>query len=179
MKWSFRQEKFKDRFSIGLFLVITIALLALWIPVVIDKLMDFSSFRMGILNQPFSDHLGNILIYVLPVVEILTITLLIGNKTNRYGMYMSAILMFLFTGYVGLALAGAWEKLPCGCGSVINGMSWKQHFIFNVVFLALSIAGVYLSNSQRRNFTGCEVAEGGSAKRLYHKPFFHFQKFEK
>lgn len=177
MERKFNNNEAGRKFGTGL-LLITIALLALWVPVVIDKLTDFNSFRMGILNQPFSDEMGNVLIYLLPSLEILTIILLISKKNNRYGIYLSAILMFLFTGYVGLALAGAWEKLPCGCGSIISGMTWNEHFFFNLAFLALSIAGIYLSHSQRRNPTGCEVAEGGSAKRQYKTHFFTF-KFSK
>lgn len=165
MNWRLKQKGFKGKSGTWLFIV-SLTLLTLWIPVTLDKLINFTAFRTGILNQPFSSSIGKVLIFMLPLLEILTILLLIGNRTNRYGIFMSTILMSLFTSYVGLALAGAWEKLPCGCGSVISGMSWTEHFIFNLAFLALSIAGIYLSNLQRRHLTGCEVAEGGSAKRL-------------
>lgn len=60
--------KYRKRRSIALNIVVLL-LLVLWIPVVIDKLTDFEAFKNGIFNQPFSDSLGNVLIYTLPVLE--------------------------------------------------------------------------------------------------------------
>src|SRR5690606_13210286 len=56
------------------FNIVIALLLLLWVPVSIDKMVDFASFKDGILNQPFSDSLGHILIYTLPAFELLTVT---------------------------------------------------------------------------------------------------------
>lgn len=120
---------------------VTILLLLLWIPVALDKVLNFVSFRSGILRQPFSDNLGYVLIYSLPLLELATITTLVVTKHRKIGFILSTLLMASFTGYIGIALLGAWEKLPCGCGSVISGMSWKQHFWFNLFFLIVSAIG--------------------------------------
>lgn len=145
--------------------VVLFLLLALWIPVVIDKILHFSSFKYGILNQPFSDRLGYFLIYSLPVLELMVVFALVFERFRKAGLILSVILMSAFTGYIGIALLGAWEKLPCGCGSVISGMSWAQHFFFNLFFLALSILGLYLWYKQRGKGAESAVAKGGSAKR--------------
>jgi len=34
--------------------------------------------------------------------------------------------------------------MPCGCGGVIEKMSWIQHLWFNLIFLALSIFALRL-----------------------------------
>ncbi|MBL1410975.1 hypothetical protein JKG61_19610 [Sphingobacterium sp. C459-1T] len=74
-------------------------------------------------------------------MEILTVILLITDRFRRLGLLLSSIWMAAFTGYIGLALLGAWGKLPCGCGLIISGISWMQHFWFNLFFLAISITG--------------------------------------
>lgn len=138
-------------------------------PVVIDKLTDFEAFKKGILNQPFSNQLGYVLIYALPVLEIATVICLVYPKFQRAGLLLSTFLMVAFTGYVGVAPAGAWEKLPCECGSVISGMTWLQHFFFNLLFLFLSGWGLYLWYKLRGSNAGGETTESGSAKRQIKK----------
>src|SRR5690606_37540130 len=123
--------------------LLTILLLILWIPVTLDKLTDFQSFRAGILRQPFSDALGYALLALLPILEIAVVIMLIRPKWRPGGFRLASLLMAAFTAYIGVALLAAWEKLPCGCGSVISGMSWQQHFWFNIFFLSISLVGWY------------------------------------
>jgi len=146
-----------------LIVAITIVLMAMWIPVVIDKWAYFELFASGMMNQPMSGQFNRFLVYLLPVLESLTVLLLIMGRTRTLGMLFSLVLMFLFTGYVGLALIGVWEKLPCSCGSVIKTLSWKQHFIFNLSFLILSAYGLkksyqskapYLSDAECQGLVG-------------------------
>lgn len=146
-----------------LIIAITIVLLAMWIPIVIDKWMHFELFKSGIMNQPMPGQLSRFLVYLLPVFESLTVLMLIIGRTRTLGLWFSLVLMFLFTGYVGLALIGVWEKLPCSCGSVIKSLSWKQHFIFNLSFLILSAYGLkksyqskapYISDAERQGLVG-------------------------
>lgn len=139
---------------------ILLMLLVLWIPVTFDKIMDFAIFKTGILKQPFSDSLGYILIYTIPVLEALTILFLLIPRMQYYGMLLSLGLMLAFTTYIGIALAGAWDQLPCGCGSVINKLSWQQHFWFNLFFTVLSAWGVYLMKLKRGSNAGGGAAEG-------------------
>ncbi|MGE9310804.1 MauE/DoxX family redox-associated membrane protein [Niabella sp. CJ426] len=144
-------------------IALTIFLLAMWIPVVIDKWTHFELFKSGMMNQPMPGQLNRFLVYLLPAFESLTVLLLIIGRTRMLGLWFSLVLMFLFTGYVGLALIGIWEKLPCSCGSVIKSLSWKQHFIFNLSFLILSAYGLkksyqnkapYISDTERQGLVG-------------------------
>lgn len=139
---------------------ILLLLLTLWILVAVDKLMNFDVFQAGILRQPFSDNLGYVLIYLLPMLESLIILFLLSPPMRYYGLLLSLLLMTIFTIYVGLALAGIWEQLPCSCGSVISGLTWKQHFFFNLFFTAVSAAGFYLMKLQRSGAAGSKTAEG-------------------
>jgi len=142
---------------------LTLILLALWIPVSIDKFIYFKVFKNGLILQPFNDRFAQVLAYILPGLEALTVLLLLVEAFRKYGMILSLILMTVFTAYIGAALVGAWEKLPCGCGSVISGLTWKQHFLFNIFFLLISGYGVYLMQSKRSGAVGGETAEGWPA----------------
>lgn len=147
------------------FNIVIVLLLLLWIPVSIDKIIDFPVFKEGIIRQPFSDTLGYILIYTLPALELIIVLALVMEKFHQAGLVLSTILMTAFTSYIAVALLGAWEKLPCGCGSVIRGMTWTQHFFFNLFFLVLSVLGLYLWYKLRGSDVGNGTTEGGSAKR--------------
>ncbi len=127
---------------------VTICLLLLWIPVALDKLSNFTAFKASMKQQPLPGWLSSALIYLLPVAELITALLLVFGKTRKFGFSMSLVLMLIFTGYVGLALLGAWGNLPCSCGAVISGMGWRLHFLFNCSFLILSAYGVYLLKKQ-------------------------------
>src|SRR5690606_21781243 len=101
------------------------------------------------------------------------VLLLVSNRFRLAGFGLSSLLMAAFTGYIGIALLGTWEKLPCGCGSVISGMNWKQHFIFNLFFLGMSLWGLYYQRGLQRSSSSRQAtAEGESAKRQ-HKNIFY------
>ncbi len=124
---------------------IVVLLLALWIPIGIYQYLHFAAFKTGILRQPIGDGLAWTLIYLLPAVEITIACLLVSERFRRTGLLLSSALLTAFTGYIGLALIGAWGTLPCACGLIISGMSWMQHLWFNLFFLIISITGYILS----------------------------------
>lgn len=139
--------------------IIAVILLLLWIPVSLDKMVNFETFKAGILRQPFSDQLGYILIYTLPFLEVLIVVLIVFHK--RVGFGLSSLLMAAFTSYIGLALLGTWDKLPCGCGSVISGMTWQQHFWFNLFFLIISVIGLILEKQNIPRLSACTDLSAG------------------
>jgi len=123
--------------------VCTILLLLLWIPVSVDKILQHAVFRASMIRQPFSDQLGIILSYVLPILEVLVVVLLVIQRVRLYGFALSFALLLVFSIYITMGLVGTWEKIPCGCGSVISGLSWKAHLLFNLLFLSISGIGFW------------------------------------
>jgi hypothetical protein len=138
----------------------TYLLLLMWVPVVVEKYLRFDSFRAGMLRQPLPGGLVNFLTWFLPVAELAVVLLLLVHRWRILGYILSTGLLVLFTGYVGLAVLGAWGELPCTCGSVISRLTWKQHFFFNLFFLALSFWG-YIQ--ERGGAAGGETAKGEPA----------------
>ncbi|WP_394343359.1 MauE/DoxX family redox-associated membrane protein [Sphingobacterium alimentarium] len=86
--------------------------------------------------------------YSLPFLEGAAVLLLIIPKYQKVGFILSSILLLSFTVYVAIAALGIWDKIPCGCGALIAGMSWHQHFFFNLFFLFTSFLGLYLNKNQ-------------------------------
>jgi len=136
---------------------ITLALLLLWIPVSMDKFINFDAFRSSMLQQPFGNTFAWVLIYTLPVLEVTTAVLLAFDRSRRLGMMLSSVLMIAFTGYVGLALLGIRGKLPCACGLIISGMGWMQHLWFNLFFLVISIIGWAMQRRQQQSVDNGQV----------------------
>ena len=148
-----------------LYNIIVIVLLALWLYVVIEQLTNLEAFKTGISRQPLPAFLKLLTIYLLPLLELSIVISLIFIKLHKIGLLLSIILMTVFTLYVGTAILGIWNQLPCTCGSVIKGMSWWQHFFFNLFFLVLSVLAYYFKTILRYNNAGGSVIEGLSAKR--------------
>lgn len=122
----------------------TLILLSMWIPVGLDKILHFELFKNAMIQQPFDDGYGILLAYILPLLEISTIILLIIPSLRRYGFFLSAFMMSLFTGYVALAIFGRPDNLPCGCGLVFQHLSWEVHLVLNSIFLLISLLGLIL-----------------------------------
>src|SRR5690554_2041977 len=140
-------------------------LLALWIPVTLDKFWDLEGFRRTLIRQPFPDSWAGVLYWLLPILEFLCVVLLVSGSIHRTrtsklkiahhliaGFALSSVLMLGFTLFILFGVLGWYDKRPCGCGSVISGLSWEQHLWFNVVFLLISVVGWWLSFRYPRRF---------------------------
>lgn len=114
----------------------------------LSKMVDFGRFNWEISNQPFAHWLRPIIIYGLPVIELVTTFLILRIKTRQIGFYCSAVLMFVFTIYVSLVTFHYYNRIPCSCAGVFHAMSWPQHLIFNIIFMAMAILGILLNSNQ-------------------------------
>jgi len=113
-------------------------MMGLWLFVAHNKIMDFDQNIEGMLRQTFPRAFAIFLAYAVPASELIA-ALLIGYKPTRLiGLGLSALLMLVFTAYVGLAILHVWsDKLPCNCGLIIQ-IGWKKHFVLNVFLLLIS-----------------------------------------
>lgn len=125
-------------------------LMVLWFHTGIDKLADLSAFGSSLSRQPIPGWSVVPLTYVVPLVEIVVGSLLIAPRTRNVGYWASVGLMSAFTLYVVLGMGGILGQLPCSCSKIITHLSWKEHLIFNVVFLLLACGGVLLEYQRRR-----------------------------
>jgi hypothetical protein len=110
----------------------------------LSKFADFQTFRYDMNNQPFPKWLSGILVWAVPIVEVLLSVMLIMNKPRLYGLYGSLVIMSLFTIYTTLVLFKFFDKVPCSCGGIIKKLTWTQHSILNLFFVLISIIGIIL-----------------------------------
>lgn len=125
--------------------VIAALLVFLFIYAALSKLLEFDKFKYQLSQSPFIANSSRFIVWVIPFVEILISVLLISKRTRFAGLYLSFFLMLLFTGYLFIMLKYS-SYLPCSCGGVLSYMSWKQHFVFNLVFTGLSLSGIMMQD---------------------------------
>ena len=109
----------------------------------LSKFQEFNAFKIVLAKSPLIGSKNAIIAWALPVIELSVALLLLIPRTKRLGIFVSFILMSLFTIYVGYMILFA-PHLPCSCGGVIRQMSWKQHLLFNIFFTGLALWGVRL-----------------------------------
>jgi len=115
----------------------------------ISKFLDFQRFIGEMNNQPLPNSWTPFLVWTVPSLEIAISLALIFERTRMVGLIASLVLMTLFTIYTAVILLHFFDYVPCSCGGVIRKLSWQQHLVFNLLFVALSFIGIIL---QRRSF---------------------------
>ncbi len=138
----------KPIYSFWLIEIIAALLIFLFVYAGISKLQEQAGFRAVISHSPLIGSIAIVLSWLLPSIELLTAILIFLPSTRFWGFLASIILMIIFTGYIEYMILFA-KHLPCSCGGVLKQLSWNQHLKFNMFFLALSIAGLWLYRKNR------------------------------
>ena len=127
--------------------IISALLAILFVYTSLSKLLNYTTFRLQVSASPVIGQLAAIA-WILPVAEIIITVLLTVNATRKYGLYASAFLLILFTGYILYMLAFV-KHLPCSCGGVLTELSWRQHVLFNMFFLLVCGSGIVLERKYK------------------------------
>lgn len=134
---------------------IAAVLIILFFYTALSKWMDMEEFNRQLANQELPIWSKPFLLWLIPGSELVISFLLLIPATRLMGFYGSALLMTLFTAYIGLVVAGFFDRMLCSCGGVLRSMSFEVHLAFNLFFLALSILGIYMYHSK----TKCAVTK--------------------
>jgi len=124
--------------------IITALVILLFLYAGFSKIFDQWYFKYDLAKQPFPKWLQNILVWAIPFSEIFIAGLLIIKRTREAGLYLALFLMLLFTGYTATILLHFFAFVPCGCGGVIRMLSWPQHLVFNIFFVVIITAAIWL-----------------------------------
>jgi len=113
----------------------------------ISKLIGRQHFELVLGSMLLLKHVAGFISFALPVTELIVCALLFMPATRLFGLYASIGLLISFTIYIGYMILFA-PKLPCNCGGVLEQMSWRQHLVFNLIFITLSATAIkfYRSN---------------------------------
>lgn len=123
--------------------VIPGVVMLLFLYTALSKLLDHARFESVIQQSPTIGKSAGLLSWGIPAAELVVAGLIFHPATRLPGMLFSFFLLLLFTGYLFTMLASG-MKLPCSCGGVVSTMTWKEHVLFNLIFIMLSAVSVIL-----------------------------------
>ena len=123
-------------------------LIVLFLYASLSKFLDFKTFTGEMNNQPMPNSWTPFLVWLIPCSEVAIALALLFEYTRLLGFYASVVLMTLFTLYTLVILLHFFSYIPCSCGGVIKKLTWGQHLVFNLFFVALSVFGIILQRSQ-------------------------------
>jgi len=138
------------------FFIPAILLLMLWAYAAFSKIVDHEKFvaQIELAPVPLMHILGPALGWAVPAVELTLVLLLCFDRFRKWGLLMSCVLLLLFEIYIAAMLFSGLD-LPCTCGGLISKLQWKEHLIFNAVFMAIAACPfIYNSNRKDNNSNG-------------------------
>jgi hypothetical protein len=118
-------------------------LILLFVYAALSKLFDFENFRVQLGKSPFITGFSGVVSWALPIVELAIALLLTFSRSRLLGMFAALFLMTLFSAYIFTMLHYSYY-IPCSCGGVLSKLTWGQHLVFNIFFVAVSIAGIFI-----------------------------------
>lgn len=141
--------------------IIIILLVLLFAYTGTSKLLENNIFQIQIFRATFSEWLTPLIAWGLPVAELILAVLLVIDRTRLTALWISFVLLILFTLYIiGMLLFNS--NLPCKCGGVIKQMGWKTHILFNLCFIALACQGIRMKRRRKISISGSMHQAGGS-----------------
>ncbi|REA58193.1 hypothetical protein DSL64_21535 [Dyadobacter luteus] len=120
------------------------ALILLLFYTAVAKLSNLNRFESELGNQVLPSWSIPLLVWLIPATELVVVLLLLLPRFLLRGLQGAALLMTVFTMYMGLVLLDVFDRVPCSCGGVLKSMGFEVHFVFNLFFLLLSITGIWL-----------------------------------
>ncbi|MBX9886987.1 MAG: hypothetical protein K2Y30_03520 [Flavobacteriaceae bacterium] len=132
--------------------VICILYILLFVYAAVSKLLQIEHFRIQIGKSPLLSAFAEIVAWGVPISEIVISLLLMMPKLRRTGLWLAMGLMSMFTTYIFIILNFS-SYIPCSCGGILEKMGWKEHLIFNLVFVFLAAIALWFSfNEMKQRF---------------------------
>lgn len=113
-------------------------LIALWIYAAASQLLDVAEFARELRLQPFSNQLGNALAWLIPALELGTVSLLLFKPKEILGFVASASLLLAFSIYIILIRVNYFGFVPCTCAGLFKNAGWTTQLVINLSILGLA-----------------------------------------
>lgn len=128
--------------------ILSAALVLLWAPALIHQLTDFDRFRYDIQWQPLPYALTTLLIYMIPVTELIIIVSLVHPKYRYIAFLLSSILLSLFVFYMSAVLFAEQRSIIKTYGSLPSMPYVLTYWLYNMLLLILSLSGLYIQQRE-------------------------------
>jgi hypothetical protein len=121
--------------------IVTALFVVLFVYAAATKLLDYGKFRVQIGQSPLLTAFAGTVAWLVPAIEILIAVMLSFLRFRLLALYASFGLMIMFTAYI-VVITRFSEYVPCSCGGVLERLSWNEHLVFNLVFVALGAVAI-------------------------------------
>lgn len=145
-----RLNRINVKWKLVLLETISILIIALFGLTAIDKAIRFGRFLSELSKSPFLMDYALVVAVGTPLIEVLVVIMLLMDKWRLKALYISVFLMSLFTAYIYMLVNYSYFT-SCLCSAAIESLSWQQHLIFNMVFLAFALIGVLIEETNSQN----------------------------
>lgn len=115
----------------------------------ISKLMEYEVLQENIADSPILAPFATPIAWGLPWLEFGITIMMIIPRWRLKGLYAALVIMILFTLYI-ITLFIFDKDLPCSCGGIIQQLTWPQHLLFNIVFIALAMWAIILQKRKKK-----------------------------
>lgn len=132
--------------------IISFLFILLFVYAAMNKLMDYQKFRVQIGQSPLLTGFGDSIPWMVIASEFLVSLFLIIPHFRLLGFFAAFSLMTMFTAYV-VAILSFSSQIPCSCGGVMEALDWREHLIFNSVFVIFALIGIILQGQYEKQIT--------------------------
>ena len=139
--------------------IIAAAIALMFFYAAFSKLIDFEKSRHEMMNQVFPGYIAKLLVWLVPITELLLTAGLLIDKTRLKALYASLLLLIAFSLYISMSMTGIFGRIPCSCGGILKHMGYGTHLLFNLFFISISIIAIFL---EKRNIYF--IKKGGLSK---------------
>ncbi|MDI3321372.1 MauE/DoxX family redox-associated membrane protein [Pinibacter soli] len=122
--------------------IIAALLILLFAYTAFQKFIGHGTFLNTLHNSALLRPVAIFVSWSVPITELAIVCLLLFPLLRKIGLLCSAVLLTVFTIYIVCMLLFS-SSLPCTCGGIISSLSWKQHILFNIIFIGLALYGWY------------------------------------
>ncbi|KKN82525.1 hypothetical protein LCGC14_0308210 [marine sediment metagenome] len=119
-----------------------------------SKLFDYQQFQIQLGQSTILTAYADTVAWIVPTLELVLSFFLLFERYRLFALYACLSLMTMFTVYIILILYFS-DFVPCSCGGVLENLSWKEHVVFNVLFIMFALFSI-LELEKRRN-SKCEM----------------------
>ncbi len=130
--------------------IIALFFVALFLYTGISKLMELDVFTEQLYESPILAPIAPVVAWGMPIGEFIIALLLFFPRYRLKGLYLTLILMILFTAYI-ITLFTISPELPCSCGGILEALSWKGHLVFNGLLILLSLVAIRMQKRMERS----------------------------
>jgi NADH:ubiquinone oxidoreductase subunit 4 (subunit M) len=109
----------------------------------LSKISGYTKFRFVLGMAPLVRNYTTWIAAIIPATELIIAALIFIPATAKKGLIAGISLLIVFTVYLVYMILTD-PNLPCSCGGVIQQLSWKQHIVFNMFFIAAGTVGIYM-----------------------------------